>query len=521
MFVSEDPSMLQVEAGQILLVDENPINLKILLQGLSSHGYKVLIANSGESAIKIAAREKPVLILLDITLQGMDGYELCKRLKENAETKNIAIIFLSALNDLEDKVRGLELGAVDYISKPVQAEEVIARVKAQLRMRRLELDLSARNKQLEQDKTCLLESMREGIFCLNNRGGILFVNHAALMMTGWSSDLLKNSNLINLLFEKNREGKDANLQSNPIQMALNKGVATTVKDAVFRRRYGTPLPVNYSCTPIMENGVTNGVVVVFKDITKTKKRKEALNKALEEIETQKDKLARVSRLSFMGEMAAGFAHEVNQPLTAISNYAQVAKRLLIQSSTNDKTVNDLINKINQQASRAGDIVSRIRSFVKKPDHILDWIDLNKLIRDICQLAEVDIRSSSMELFLELDENLYEVKVDAVQIQQVLLNLIRNGVEAMRNLGDTALGVRIKTEMLSVDFVKVSVIDRGCGLAEGAEEKLFTPFYTTKTDGVGIGLSVCRSIIQFHGGKLSFERIPDGGTIFYFTIPITD
>ncbi|MDP0589736.1 MAG: response regulator [Candidatus Endonucleobacter bathymodioli] len=521
MSVYEKHSTRQMEAGPILLVDDNPLTLQILLQALSSHGYKVLITNNGESALKIVAQEKPALILLDIMMQGIDGYEVCRRLKANTDTENITVIFLSALNAPEDKVRGLELGAVDYISKPFQTAEVIARVKMQLKIRKLELDLSDRNKQLEQDKTFLLESMREGIFGLNNRGGILFINHAAMMMTGWSSELLKGGSLIDLLFEKNQEEKDGQLQSNPIQITLNNGNSTTVKEAVFRRRYGTPLPVHYSCTPIIANGKINGAVVVFNDITKKKNRKKALTKALEEIETQKDKLARVSRLSFMGEMAAGFAHEVNQPLTAISNYAQVAKRLLIHSYSNDKAVNDLINKINQQARRAGDIVFRIRSFVKKPDHILDWTNLNKLIRDVCKLSQVDIRNNSMELFLELDDRLLDVKVDAVQIQQVLLNLIRNAVEAMKDLEPKALGVKIKTEMISVDFVKVSVIDHGCGLTEGAEEKLFTPFYTTKTDGVGIGLSVCRSIIQFHGGKLSFERISEGGTIFYFTIPVTD
>ena len=138
-----------------------------------------------------------------------------------------------------------------------------------------------------------------------------------------------------------------------------------------------------------------------------------------------------------------------------------------------------------------------------------------------KLAEVDARNNSMEIHLELDDNLPHVKVDPVQIQQVALNLIRNGMEAMRDMDTRAIGVLVRVKMQDENWVKVSVVDRGYGLADDAEEKLFTPFYTTKKDGMGIGLTVCHSIIQSHGGRLSFQRHPEGGTIFEFTMPVAD
>ena len=520
MYLAEAPSEPAEDVERILLVDDNPTNLQVLLQTLSGRGYKLLIAKNGESALRIAHKARPALVLLDIMMPGMDGYEVCRQLKENPETSKITVIFLSALDDTRDKVRGLETGAVDFISKPFQAEEVIARVDTQLKIHRLEQALSARNRQLEADKARILESMNEGIFGLDSQGQITFANSAAASMTGWTMENLNNANLIALMLGEAGNGARSQHLA-PIQVALNKGVSKSVDDATFWHKDGSPFPVNYSCTPIMEDGRPNGAVVVFRDITEKKKNHLALQKALDELEQQKEKLTHVSRLSTMGEMAAGFAHEVNQPLTAISNYAQVAKRMMSRQEIVDEGVYEAMDKINVQARRAGEIISRIRSFVKKPDHVLGRVDPTKLVADTVKLAEVDARNNSMEIHVDVPVNLPPVKVDPVQIQQVALNLIRNGMEAMTDMDTRNIGVWVKAEKKDEQFVKISVIDRGYGLAEDAEEKLFTPFYTTKPDGMGIGLSVCHSIIQSHGGRMSFQRHPEGGTIFEFTMPVAD
>ncbi|MRI33585.1 hybrid sensor histidine kinase/response regulator [Endozoicomonas sp. OPT23] len=522
MYVAENTVESSEDVERILLVDDNPTNLQVLLQTLSGRGYKLLIAKNGESALRIAHKAKPALVLLDIMMPGMDGYEVCRQLKEDPQSSNITVIFLSALDDTKDKVRGLETGAVDFISKPFQSEEVIARVETQLKIHRLEQALSARNRQLEADKARILESMNEGIFGLDSRGHITFANAAASQMTGWTLDHLTNRGLISLMLgEAGDEARSQHLA--PIQDTLNQGVSKSVSDALFWTKDGTSFPVSYSCTPIMEDENPNGAVVVFTDITSKRRGQAALKKALDELDTQKEKLTHVSRLSTMGEMAAGFAHEVNQPLTAISNYAQVAKRMIgrVEDKENDvyESLYEAMDKINTQARRAGDIIARIRSFVKKPDHVLGRVDPVKLLNDTVKLAEVDARNNSMEIHMELAPELPEVKVDPVQIQQVALNLIRNGMEAMRDQETRNIGVWVKAEVFEDRFVKVSVIDRGYGLAEDAEEKLFTPFYTTKSDGMGIGLTVCHSIIQSHGGRMSFQRHSEGGTVFEFTMPI--
>ena len=502
---------------RILLVDDNPTNLQVLLQTLSGRGYKLLVAKNGENALNIAHKGKPALVLLDIMMPGIDGYEVCKRLKADPATSNITIIFLSALDDTRDKVKGLETGAVDFISKPFQSEEVIARVETQLKIHRLEQALSSRNRQLEAENQRILESMSEGIFGIDTEGSIIFANPAACRLTGWSAESVVGFPLLERL-----QRQDVN-ESSPVQSLMGgmlaKGESGAVDDVALIHKDGTPFDAELVCNPIFSDDKPNGGVMVFRDITEKKRQKAALNKALEDLKVQQDKVTHVSRLSTMGEMAAGFAHEVNQPLTAISNYAQVSKRLVQREPMDIESLCQAMEKISSQARRAGEIISRIRSFVKKPDHCLEKIDCNRLLQDVVRLAEVDARNNGIEIHAGLEETLPAVRVDPVQTQQVALNLLRNGMEAMQGQPARDEGIWIRSRQMDEEFVEISVKDRGYGLAEGAEEKLFTPFYTTKTEGMGIGLSVCMSIIQTHGGRLWAERNPEGGTTFLFTLPV--
>ena len=515
------PLAVDQEEEKILLVDDNPTNLQVLLQTLSGRGYKLLIAKNGDNALKIVHKVRPALVLLDIMMPGIDGYEVCKRLKDDPATSDVTVIFLSALDDTRDKVRGLETGAVDYIAKPFQAEEVIARVETHLKIHRLEQALARRNRQLEAENEHILESMREGIVGINGRGKITFANPAASRITGWESAELIGADAHSVLMARCVDGAIRPREETALYTTLTKNIIQTVEDDVFWRRDETSFPVDYSSTPFMRDGDADGAVIVFRDITEKKRHQDALQDALDELQEQKDKLMHMSRLSSMGEMASGFAHEVNQPLTAINNYAQVCQRLMQRDPINMESLRDGLEKIGVQARRAGDIIARIRSFVKKPDHCLQVVDCNRLVQDVVKLAEVDARHNGMEIHLEIAEDLPAIKVDPVQIQQVALNLVRNGMEAMRDMPNKDIGLWVRTERVDREFVRISVIDRGYGLADDAEEKLFTPFYTTKDDGMGIGLSVCHSIIQTHGGMLNFIRNPEGGTTFWFTVPVAE
>ncbi len=246
-------------------------------------------------------------------------------------------------------------------------------------------------------------------------------------------------------------------------------------------------------------------------------------------------LAHAARLNTMGEMASGFAHELNQPLSAITNYAQGCVRRLergLGSATrpgNEASVlrdegeiealRDAMEQVSAQAGRAAKIIRRIRSFVRKeqPKHIP--VDVNALIRDVADFTQAEFDRSEVLIGLDLGAPLPPVWADAIQIEQVILNLVRNGIEAMNDTnGRRRLDIATKP---APDGVRVSVRDRGHGIPADTLDHIFDPFVTTKPGGLGLGLSISQSIIEAHGGRLTAESRAGGGTRFLFTLPAAE
>jgi PAS domain S-box-containing protein len=237
---------------------------------------------------------------------------------------------------------------------------------------------------------------------------------------------------------------------------------------------------------------------------------------------QHARLQQTSRLVTMGEMASSLAHELNQPLTAIANYTSgAAARLRTANQQNTpvpiEDLIELLQKTAKQAERAGQVIRRIRSFVKRSDPNRRWVDAKAIVADAIELAEIDARERGLEIKQDLDPELPILHVDQILIEQVLLNLIKNGLEAMKDTRDRTLQVIVNRSDQSVMF---SVVDRGHGVPQAIRDRLFDSFYTTKTDGMGMGLNICRSIIESHHGRLWFEDNPEGGCTFRFTLPLS-
>jgi len=232
----------------------------------------------------------------------------------------------------------------------------------------------------------------------------------------------------------------------------------------------------------------------------------------------RSRLTHLTRVSVMGEMASSIAHEINQPLTAIAAYAQACKRLIEDDASNESLVADVLQRVCDEALRAGDIVHRLKNFAQRRESQRTLCDINSLIKDVQRLVAPDARLHEVQLVFELADALPPVLVDSVQIQQVVLNLIRNGIDALENTKPESRQIIIRSEFSGDANVRVSVTDNGCGLPKNAERDLFQSFFTTKTDGMGMGLSVSRSIVTAHGGGMWFSRNPNGGTTFYFTVP---
>ena len=241
-------------------------------------------------------------------------------------------------------------------------------------------------------------------------------------------------------------------------------------------------------------------------------------KADREIRQHRERLVEVARLGTMGEMAAGIAHELNQPLTAISNYAQACQRLIHDDAISKNELDEVMGKVRDQAQRAARIISGLRSFLKKRPVTRRPTDIHRLLSEVAMLAELDTNANGIPMNLNISEDLPQVQADPVQLQQVLLNLIRNAIDAMAGCPNRDAGIRIAAQATEDDDVLISVEDSGPGIPEEIATTLFDPFFTTKKHGLGIGLSFSKSIIEDHGGDLSFGPGRSGGTIFSVKLP---
>lgn len=241
-------------------------------------------------------------------------------------------------------------------------------------------------------------------------------------------------------------------------------------------------------------------------------------KAREEARQNQERLAHVTRLTTIGEMAAGLAHEINQPLTAIATYAQASRRLIRAGGVDSQELLQVLDKISAQSHRAGEVIQRLRLFMKRRRSRDELIDINQIVEEAVELARADARFRDVPLRLRLAPSLPKVIVDAVQLEQVILNLVRNAVDASLD-AQTVDPVEIATYPGDEGFVTVAISDRGAGLTEEEKDRLFEAFYTTKETGLGMGLTISRSIVSAFGGRLWCDSEAGAGATFRFSLPV--
>ncbi|MCP3852097.1 MAG: response regulator [Gammaproteobacteria bacterium] len=282
--------MIQNEPITLLLVDDNPTNLQVLYQTLEGHQYKLLLAKNGEDALNITRKVHPALILLDIMMPEMDGYEVCQAIKKEHDIADTAIIFLSALDDVQDKVKGFNFGAVDYISKPFQSEEVIARVKTHIKIRQLEKTLEKKNKQLEEDNSLILESMGEGLLGVNKKGTITFINPAGVEIAGWLEHEIVGKNFHDLFMHTDKEGHRYPVEKDNIFNTLRDHRVRQCDSDVFWHKTGECFPVEYTVTAIEGETDISSACVIFKNISERKKHEKDLHQALSTVEELREQL---------------------------------------------------------------------------------------------------------------------------------------------------------------------------------------------------------------------------------------
>ncbi|MBR0811189.1 MULTISPECIES: sensor protein FixL [Bradyrhizobium] len=356
----------------------------------------------------------------------------------------------------------------------------------------------------------ILQTIPDAMIVIDGHGIMQLFSSAAERLFGWSEHEAIGQNVNILMPEPDRtrhDGYIARYRTTNDPHIIGIGRIVTGK-----RRDGTTFPMHLSIGE-MESGGEPYFTGFVRDLTEHQQTQARL----QELQAE---LVHVSRLTAMGEMASALAHELNQPLAAISNYMKGSRRLLAGSSDpNMPKVESALDRAAEQALRAGQIIRRLRDFVSRGESEKRVESLSKLIEEAGALGLAGAREQNVQLRFSLDPDADLVLADRVQIQQVLVNLFRNALEAMAQ--STRRELAVANTRAADDMIEVAVSDTGSGFREDVIPNLFQTFFTTKDTGMGVGLSISRSIIEAHGGRMWAESNAAGGATFRFTLPATD
>lgn len=395
----------------------------------------------------------------------------------------------------------------------------------------------------------ILEAIPDALLVADKAGKIAFVNTQLVKLFGYPRHELIGCPLDKLMPEQFRH-------AHPLH------VAGYVKAPHIRpmgdcsgfyglRKTGEEFPVEIYLSPLYANDVMF-IMAAIRDITRRKQLEEELRKSRDELDgrvrartaeledtarrlqTEIDEHARseerilqlqaelshISRLSVIGEMVSGLGHELNQPLAAINNYAQGCIRRLHAGKTDNADFADALQRISREASRASEIIERFRRFAKREQLQREWVSVDALVCDAIRLSELEFARHGVKMDLRLSGVMPQVFIDPIQIQQVIVNLVRNAIESTLNAPQGERAVSIQASSPDSDSIRVNVRDNGHGLLVESVNHLFQPFFTTKANGLGMGLSLSRRIIETHGGELSAQANGDQGMTFSFVLPVS-
>ncbi len=355
----------------------------------------------------------------------------------------------------------------------------------------------------------ILATVPDAMVVIDERGVMYSFSHAAERLFGWRAEEAIGKNVRILMPSPYREAHDGYLER--YLTTGEKRIIGVGRVVVGERKDGSTFPMELAVGE-MVSGDQRFFTGFVRDLTE----RQMTEARLQELQTE---LVHISRLTALGEMASALAHELNQPLSAVANYLKGSSRLLNAPEIPRDMLKEAIDLAGEQALRAGDIIRRLRDFVARGETERRIESLHKLIEEAGALALVGAKEHGVSVRFRFDPKVDLVLADRVQVQQVVLNLIRNAIEAMEDTATKMLEVRI--EDAGEHMARVMVSDTGAGLAPEVADQLFQPFVTTKRTGMGVGLSISRTIVEAHGGRIWAEPNPGGGTRFCFTLMTVD
>jgi PAS domain S-box-containing protein len=353
----------------------------------------------------------------------------------------------------------------------------------------------------------MLQNVQLVALMLDERGRLTFCNDFLLELTGWQREEITGADWFETFLPP-----DVRKQSKPFFFnALQQGDIQEHVENEIVTRSGERRLIRWSNTVMRDpQGRAIGTTSIGEDITERKRAREALENAQAE-------LAHVTRVATLGEMTASIAHEINQPLGAIANSASACLRWLDAQKLEEARRS--ASRVISESHRASEIIGRLRALIKKAPPRKDWLDVNETIHEVIALADSEVQRNGVALEIQLSDDLPLILADRIQLQQVILNLMMNAMEAMSGVGNGPRELLIRSGTDESQGVLVSVQDSGPGVDPKSLDHLFDAFYTTKPHGLGMGLAISRSLIEAHGGRLWASANAPHGAVFQFTLPV--
>ena len=504
--MTDDPS--------ILVVDDEAASRSLLTGILVSEGYPVRTADSGRLALASVDAWLPELILLDIRMQGMDGLEVCRRLKASEKSRCVPVIFITAASDVEERVTGLAAGAVDYIGKPFQREELLARVRTHLELSRLRENLERQVSDRTAELSSTVDQLRESEQRFRNMADTApvmiwvsgtdrlctFFNKTWLTFTGRSME------------EEHGDGWSQGVHPDDLEQCLGIYTSAFYDRRDFQMEYRLRR-ADGEYRWVLDNGIPRfapsgafaGYIGSATDITDLKRiHEETLSK---------------QKLETLVSLTRGIAHDFNNMVGAILAQAELAESDLAERLLPLESV----HQIKEVAIRASEIVRELMIYSGQEEAKLQPVALSGLVEEMSGLLKTSISSRS-SLQLDLCSDLPSVLGSATQIRQLVMNLVINASQAIGD-GDGVIHVKtslVKGNSLSAtdrcrdsreDYIRLEVSDTGCGMTEEEKAKIFDPFFTTKLRGHGLGLAVVQGIVHSHNGAINVFSTYGKGTTF--------
>jgi PAS domain S-box-containing protein len=519
---------------RIVVAEDNP-DLRQFLYDVLADDYQVTLAENGALALDLVCAQPPDLIITDLMMPEMDGEHFVREVRR-LQTSHIPVLVLSARADNALRETLLEDFVQDYLTKPFSPQELRARVRNLTTVKRtvdmLQTELNSQASDISELTNGLIasrQSLREGLLALqiserrwqgfyentavgialiDADGKIMKANPALLQMLGYSPQEILEVSLVDISEASERATTRDNVYS--LLQGL-RGYYQLQKRYV--RRDGSFLwaKVCASVIPVVDREGPR-IAVIVEDLSAQKSAEDALAK------TQAD-LARVSRLTTMGELVASIAHEVNQPLAAIVTNSQAALRWLEREEPDYQEVVAALQRVQRDASHAGNVITRIRGFLKKEGLKRERVDISGMIDALVQMLQRRLNQAAVNVEVRIAPKLPDLYGDQVQLQQVILNLLVNAIDAIRHQCGRCCRIIVNVRENGDGSILFSVEDSGGGVPVELVATIFEPFNSTKSDGLGMGLAISKTIVENHGGILWLDASSEQGARFAFSIPV--